>query len=346
LFCQTDGPFPLTAFMTQRRRRIDARMTHQRRHRTEGGTTLFCGQEIALLHMINLFQAMQVFVKVAETESFVQSAMALNVSTSIVTRHVANLETHLGIRLFQRTTRKVALTTVGRAYAEGCRSVLAELERVELRAATSSNEVVGDLKVVASGSFSLVQLAPLFAEYQLRYPQVILKISLTDSEVDLLDEGFDVGVVADMMIKSESVVARQLVTSSRIPVAAASYLTRAGTPQVPADLGMHKLIGPPAETRSHVWSFRKDSIENVQVSLSFIVESAIMQKQAVLAGMGIALLPDPLVSDELRSGKLVRILRGYSVLSSDVAVSLVYPSREFLPYKVRLFIDLAMEHFQ
>ncbi|HZZ13589.1 MAG TPA: LysR family transcriptional regulator [Paraburkholderia sp.] len=298
--------------------------------------------------MINLFQAMQAFVKVADAGNFAQAALQLGVSTSLVTRHVASLENHLGIRLFQRTTRKVVLTEAGADYVDGCRVLLAGLEEVESRATTASKEVAGDLRIVSLGSFSLFRLTPLFAEYQAKFPRVNLRVTLTEKRVDLLEGGFDVGIVTEHMIRSESLVARRLVHSSGVPVAAATYLAQAGHPQRPADLVQHRLIAAPVEASPQTWLFSngEGGEESVAVEPSFTVNSMIMQKQAALGGMGIALLPREMVMEELHAGTLVQILTDFPVINADVAVALVYPSREFVPRKVREFIDLAVGYFK
>ncbi|NYH20204.1 LysR family transcriptional regulator [Paraburkholderia bryophila] len=307
--------------------------------------------------MINLFQAMQAFVKVAEAGSFAQAAEQLNVSTSVVTRHVSSLEKHLGIRLFQRTTRKVVLTEAGADYADGCRVVMSELEEVESRATTTSKEVLGDLRIVALGSFSLFRLTPLFAEYQAKFPQVNLRVTLTEKRVDLLEGGFDVGIVTEHMIRSESLVVRRLINSHAVPVAAAAYLAQAGQPKTPADLARHRVIAAALDTSPQTWVFSHSgdngtangtagNEESIALDASFTVNSMIMQKQATLGAMGIALLPLEMVADELRSGTLVRVLDDYAVTNGDVAVSLVYPSREFVPRKIREFIDLAVGFFK
>lgn len=298
--------------------------------------------------MINLFQAMQAFVKVADAGSFAQAAAHLGVSTSVVTRHVSSLEQHLGIRLFQRTTRKVVLTEAGAEYADGCRVLLAELEEVESRATTTSKEVAGDLRIVALGSFSLFRLTPLFAEYQAKFPHVNLRVTLTEKRVDLLEGGFDVGIVTEHMIRSESLVVRRLLNSHAVPVASAAYLAQAGHPEKPADLAGHRLIAAPLDTSPQNWIFSKGggNDESIALNASFAVNSMIMQKQAALGAMGIALLPQEMVTDELQAGTLVKVLGDYAVLNGDVAVSLVYPSREFVPRKVREFIDLAVGYFE
>jgi DNA-binding transcriptional LysR family regulator len=295
--------------------------------------------------MINLLQAMSVFDRVAHTGSFAQAASQLNLSTSIVTRHVANLEAHLGIRLLQRTTRTVVLTEAGAQYAVGCRSVLAEIEDIESCATMTSREVAGDLRVVASGSFSLFQLAPFFAAYQTQYPRVVLNVTLTEQHVDMLDAGFDVGIVVDRMVSSSSMVARRLVRAARIPVASPRYLADAGSPIVPADLVRHRLLCPPQETGLQHWTFANDTEERVPFNPSFTVNNAMMLKQAALAGMGVAVLPVSLVADDLMAGNLIRLLPTYRVANGDVEIALVYPSRQFVPQKVRSFIDLAVTYF-
>lgn len=301
--------------------------------------------------MINLFQAMQAFVKVADAGSFAQAAEQLSVSTSVVTRHVSSLEKHLGIRLFQRTTRKVVLTEAGADYAGGCRVLLAELEEVESRATTTSKEVAGDLRIVALGSFSLFRLTPLFAEYQAKFPHVNLRVTLTEKRVDLLEGGFDVGIVTEHMIRSESLVVRRLINSHAVPVAAGAYLAQAGYPKTPADLAQHRIIAASIDTSAQTWVFGKnggstDDEEMIALDASFTVNSMVMQKQATLGAMGIALLPLEMVADELQAGTLVQVLNDYTVLNGDVAVSLVYPSREFVPRKIREFIDLAVGFFE
>ncbi|MFT4068187.1 LysR family transcriptional regulator [Paraburkholderia sp.] len=295
--------------------------------------------------MINLLQAMNVFDRVAKTGSFAQAATQLNLSTSIVTRHVANLEAHLGIRLLQRTTRKVALTEAGVQYAQGCRSILAEIEHIESCVTTTSRQIAGDLRIVASGSFSLFRLAPFFAAYQAKYPLVVLKVTLTEQHVDLLDAGFDVGIVVDRMISSSSLIARRLIRTARIPVASPRYLAEAGTPMAPADLAQHRLLCPPGETGLQYWIFANHSEERIPFDPSFTVNNAMMLKQVALAGMGVAVLPVSLVADDLMAGNLVRLLPAYHIVNGEVEIALVYPSRQFIPQKVRSFIDLAVDYF-
>lgn len=297
--------------------------------------------------VVNLFQAMQVFVQVADCRSFAQTAERLGTSTSVVTRNVSSLEKHLGIRLFQRTTRKVVLTQAGAEYADGCRDLLKQLDEVESRATTEQTELSGEICIVALGSFSLLQLTPVFADYQARFPRVNLNVTLTERRVDLLEGGFDIGIVNEQMVRSETLILRRLISSFAIPVASPGYLAQAGFPVAPADLKTCRVISAPTDGAQHAWIFanREGKEESVTVQPSLTVNSVVMQMQSVLNGMGVALLPHELVADALRAKALVRVLDSYSLLNADVAVSLVYPSRDFVPRKVREFIDIVVSHF-
>jgi DNA-binding transcriptional LysR family regulator len=188
------------------------------------------------------------------------------------------------------------------------------------------------------------ELAALFAEYQSRHPEVSLHITLTESEVDLLGGGFDCGIVADTMISSLSVVSRALAHAPLVAVASPGYLLAMTAPQQPADLAAHRIVGVATGAKTCRWVART-APWTLHVEPR-VVNSALMQRQLALAGGGIALLPEFAVASDLRSGALKRVLADYRLVSDGVAVSLVYPGREFLPGKVRAFVDLAAERFR
>ncbi|AIP65395.1 LysR family transcriptional regulator [Burkholderia thailandensis] len=296
--------------------------------------------------MNHLFSAMRVFLKVAETHHFSHAANQLNLSPSLVTRYVGDLESHLGVKLLQRSTRKTVLTEVGVRYAEGCRALLANLHEIESRATHESSAIAGDLHVVALDSITSPELAGLFAEYQSRHPDVSLRITQTDSEVDLLGGGFDVGIVADTMITSVSLVSRTLIHAPLVAVASPGYLLQAPPPTRPADLARHRIIGLAAGARTYRWTGKNNAVDTTQIDTPITVNNAPMQRQLVLAGGGIGLLPEYLVANDLRIGTLTRLLGDYRIANDGVTISLVYPGREFLPGKVRAFVDLAAARFK
>jgi DNA-binding transcriptional LysR family regulator len=178
-------------------------------------------------------------------------------------------------------------------------------------------------------------------------PQLQPAVTLTERRVDLLQGGFDVGIVSEHMVRSETLIVRRLISSFAIPVASPGYLAQAGYPKIPADLKRCRVISVSTDGAQQAWIFvgREGEEESVTVQPSMTVNSLVMQMQSALNGMGVALLPNELVADALRSGALVHVLDGYSLVNADVAVSLVYPSRDFVPRKVREFIDLAVSYF-
>nr|WP_244117651.1 LysR family transcriptional regulator [Burkholderia contaminans] len=295
--------------------------------------------------MNHLFSAMRVFLKVADTHHFSHAAHQLNLSPSLVTRYVGDLESHLGVKLLQRSTRKTVLTEIGVRYAEGCRALLMDLAEIESRATQASSRIAGDLNVVVLHSVMSPELAGLFADYQSRHPDVRLHITLTESEVDLVGGGFDAGIVADTMITSVAVVSRTLVHAPLVAVASPAYLLDGATPCRPADLAAHRIVGL---ARAHAcrWAGPNGTIDTIALDAPITVNSALMQRQLALAGSGVALLPEYLVANDLRIGTLTRVLDDYRIVNDSVTVSLVYPGREFLPGKVRAFVDLATARFR
>nr|WP_274389582.1 LysR family transcriptional regulator [Paraburkholderia tagetis] len=285
---------------------------------------------------------MQVFLKVADTLQFSQAAQQLELSPARVTRYVDDLESHLGVKLLQRSTRRTVLTDVGAQYARGCRTLLSNLEMVQERAKRASTEISGELRVVMLSGLAQQGFAKLFAEYRNRYPDVSLSVTSTETEVDMLGNRFDVGILNNEMVASITHVSRALIHSRLVPVAAPAYLANMAAPQRPDDLESHRMIGYAARGKDKRWCFSgEDGEHRVRVNESFVVDSRMMQKELALTGAGIALLPECLIENEIRDGALVRLLEAYRTLDDGMQISLIYPSRDFLPGRVRAFIDLA-----
>ena len=289
---------------------------------------------------MDLIHAMRVFARVAEAESFTRASQQLDVSVPVVTRSIASLEQHLDVRLFNRTTRRVALTDAGQAYLEGCRAVLDQIDDIETNVARTSTETRGALRVVSAAGFAVTRLAPVFASYREQFPSIAVQVTLLDRPVDIVDEGFDVGIVADYMVKSETLIMRRLVTLSRIAVASPGYLARAGVPRSPEDLESHAFLAPSIDVRTHHWTFT-DGEQETRVHLTpvFSSNSPLMLQSAALEGMGFSILPEKLVERDLASGALCRLLAPTIVQDADVDLFLVYPSRRFVNRRVRTFID-------
>jgi DNA-binding transcriptional LysR family regulator len=296
---------------------------------------------------MNQIHAMRVFVRVSETESFRRAAQQLDVSNALVTRAIAMLEAHLRTRLINRTTRNLSLTEAGTRYLEGCRALLEELDHLESMVAHTEGDPSGTLRVVASGSLSLMALTPLIDGFRQLYPKVNVRLTLSERHVDLVEDGFDVGIVTAFMVSSTALVERPVATNTLIPVATPEYLAEHGSPETPSDLLHHAFVALPSEMRSATWHFRhrhNGSADQITLAPIYTVNSALMVRLGTLAHMGISIIPEGIVAADLEEGTLVRVLSDFAIDDPDVKVSIVYPGRQYLPAKTRAFIDYTLEH--
>ncbi|MFM0499607.1 LysR family transcriptional regulator [Paraburkholderia caffeinilytica] len=297
---------------------------------------------------MNHLQAMRVFLKVAENGSFGRAAASLDLSNAVVTRYVALLETHLDTRLVNRTTRSLSLTEAGSAYADGCRQLLDQLEAIESSVSQSANDPSGTLKLVAVASFSLFGLTPLLQRYRLQCPQVKLSVTLLHRPVDLIEEGFDAGIVVAGQVSGGTLIKRALFKVRSVAVASPAYLAARGTPSVPAQLAAHPFLAPSANVHGAEWCFvDTDGIEiTVNMKAAYAVNNAVMLRQAALADMGITILPENHVAADLMSGALVQVLPDYRIKGADKEVSLVYPGRRHVSAKTRSFVEFTVDYFR
>jgi DNA-binding transcriptional LysR family regulator len=297
---------------------------------------------------MNQINAMRVFVRVAETQSFRRAAQQLDVSNALVTRSIAMLEAHLQTRLINRTTRNVALTEAGIHYLDGCRGLLEELDHLEHSVMHTEREPGGTLRVVASGTLSLLSLTPLVDGFRKRYPHVNVKLTLAEKRVDLVEDGFDVGIVTAFMVSSKELIERKLAANSFVPCAAPAYLAAHGEIETPEQLAERSFVGLPAEQRNPTWHFTGPDgrTQQIQPTPVYSVNNALMVRFAALAGMGVAILPSQLVADDFAEGTLKRIMPEYEVDDPEVKVSIVYPSRQYLPARTRVFVDYTVDYFE
>jgi DNA-binding transcriptional LysR family regulator len=297
---------------------------------------------------MNQIHAMRVFVRVAESQSFRRAAQQLDVSNALVTRSVAMLEAHLNTRLINRTTRNLSLTEAGLRYLEGCRCVLEELDHLESTLAHTESEPSGTLRVVATGALSLATLTPLIDGYRRLYPRVNVRLTLAERPVDLVEDGFDVGIVGASPARNGEFVERALGTTTFVPCASPAWLAEHGEPHTPAQLAQHTAVALPPEERSATWQFARTGERAQQVTLQagYAVNNMLMVRLAALAGMGVAVVPAPLVADDFAAGTLQRLLPDYEIDDPEARMSIVYPSRQYLPAKTRRFVDYTVEHFE
>lgn len=290
-------------------------------------------------------QSMRVFIKVADLGSFCKAAIAMDTGNAVVTRHIAELERSLGTRLLNRTTRSLSLTEAGQVYLERARQILDDLDELEHTLVVRNHEPVGTLRIVAPVVFGLNNLAPALHSYAQRYPRVVPNVTLVDREVNMVEEGFDVGIVIAEHVRSASVVMRRLASGCIAVCATPGYLERHGVPQRPEQLLEHQCLSLPADQGRDACIFTGPGGEAVRVRPTNVAfaNNAEMLRQLALLGHGIAILPSYLIERDIASGRLVSLLPEYQLPCVDVHIA--YPSRHYLPAKVRTFIDHLIEQF-
>ncbi len=277
---------------------------------------------------------LDVFARVVAMKGMSAAGRELGLSPAVVSKRIRRLEERLGVRLLQRTTRQVALTEAGQGFYERVVAILASVEEAEGWAAQGSATVRGTLRVSAPTSFGRMHVAPHLKAFFDRHPGLGVELVLSDAFVDIVGEGFDVALrIADL--SDTSLVARRLAANHRVLCAAPANLERAGTPRTVAELTAHVLIAHNATE----WRLEgPDGPETVRVQGPLRTNSSEVVREAVLAGIGIALRSTWDVGPDIRAGRLVRVLPRYAG-STRVAVHAVFPSRRHLEPKVRAFID-------
>ena len=278
---------------------------------------------------------LDIFARVVTTGSMTAAGKALGLSPAVVSKRIRKLEERLGTRLLQRTTRQVALTDSGQGFYQRVVAILAGLEEAEAFVTGRSERVQGVLKMSAPTSFGRMHIAPHLGDFMARFPDLTVSLTLTDAFTDLIGEGYDVAIRIAAPVDS-SLVARRLAPVRRVLCAAPSYLAAHGVPERVEDLRRHFCLPP---HNNDAWKLEGPEGEvTVRPEGRLVTNSSEVIREAALAGLGIALRSTWDVGAELREGRLVQVLPAYEG-SRTVMLAAVYPSREFLPAKVRHVID-------
>lgn len=289
------------------------------------------------------FLEMQAFVAVVDAGSFVRGAETLQMSKSVVSRLVAELEQRLGVRLLHRTTRRLSLTAEGERFLERCRELLSDVGDAEAEVTRHAGEVIGELRVSAPVTFGLLHLAGLWPVFLARNPKLTLDLTLADRFVDLVDEGFDLAVRI-AQLPSSSLVSRRLAATRLILCATPTYLREHGAPRVPAELAAHTVFAYKLLATGEQWHFHGPrGASSVKVSPRMRTNSGEFCVEAALQHQGIVLQPSFLVGRHLESGALVEVMPDHR--SMELGIYAVYPSRKQLAPKVRLLVDFLVESF-
>jgi DNA-binding transcriptional LysR family regulator len=306
------------------------------------------GLALKMMRIWNMdrLQSMRVFAKVVEQGSFARAGQALDMSNAVVTRLVADLEVHLGARLLNRTTRKLSLTETGHAYLERVLQILLEIDDAEAIVSSESKKPSGTLRIYSHLGFGQLQLAQLLPLYASKYPDVKLDITLSDRSVDLVEDGYDVGIFLDDFQKFDAgMIARQLGFSEVLLCASRGYVKHHGMPRTLEDISKHACLNFAYHQVRHHWPIKSldGTVTNVAINSTVTSNNGELLRQFALTGMGIVIRPSFALGDDLAAGRLVRLLPEHYL--GRLTAMMVYPSRRLLSAKVRTFVDFMMEKF-
>jgi DNA-binding transcriptional LysR family regulator len=289
------------------------------------------------------FAELKAFCLVASNGGFSAAARQLNVATSSVTRLVDALEARIGAPLLNRSTRSITLTDSGRDYFEQATQILAALDQADDAAAGRDAAPTGVLRITAPVTLANRYIAPLLPELAQNYPKLELDMRLSDAMTNMVDEAIDVAIRIGSPERQPNLIARQLAGHKRYICASPAYLARHGTPQHPEELAHHNCLlfayGPGRSS----WRFRNADVATaVEVRGNISVNNAEMLRQAALDGLGVVMLADWLIQDDLDCGKLVAVLTGYQVNPGDMNVGIyaVYPANRRGAKKIQVFTDM------
>jgi DNA-binding transcriptional LysR family regulator len=290
------------------------------------------------------YTAMQVFRHVAELNGFADAGRRLGLSPAAVSKNIAELEAHVGARLINRTTRRMALTEEGRIYLEYVVRGLDAFSEADQALSPIGMGPSGTLRVAAPMTVTLTRLSAAIPGFLSRYPELTLDLHLDDRRVDLIREGFDLAIRGSDNLEDSSMIAKKLAIMPHVLCAAPSYFEAHGKPQAPADLRSHNCVRFSLSGHADVWEFRKDGrCERIAIDARYSVTSSLAVRDALRAGFGLSLMPQPYVANDLREGRLQSALEDWSTVETTLYA--VYPSRQHLAPKIRVFLDFLVEEF-
>ncbi|WP_198370847.1 LysR family transcriptional regulator [Roseomonas rosulenta] len=291
--------------------------------------------------MTDRFDALAAFVAVAEAQGFAAAARRMGLSPSAVTRLVAGLEDRLGLLLLQRTTRRVSLTDAGSRFLPRARRVLDDLREAEDSAAAEHAAPTGHLVVAAPVVFGRLHAGPLVCDFLSRHPAVTAELTLSDRNIDLLEEGVDVALRIGRLDDS-ALVSRRVGVTRRVWVAAPGYLAQAGLPLAPEDLDRHRLIHCTALGAARAWRFHRGGVEEVRgIAPRYATNSVDAALWHAVQGGGVTMALAYQAEEALRAGRLALVLQDFE--PEPLPIQFVYPSARLLSAKVRALVDLAVQ---
>lgn len=287
------------------------------------------------------YTALGAFRTAAELGSFAAAARKLGLSPAAVSKNIAELEAHLAVRLFHRTTRRMSLTDAGQLYYERVRSALDVLSEADAELGAMSETPRGRLRVSAPVTITLTRLSEALPAFLEDHPELELELELDDRRVDLVGEGFDLAVRGSDDLEDSGLVAKRLLTLDHVLCGSPAYLERFGAPRTPEDLRAHRLIRFSLSDHSNEWTFRLGRrAVRVPVRGPYSVSSSLAVRDALRAGLGLSLIPRLYVEHDLQQGHLSPLLDDWA--SDRTTLYAVYPSRRYVVPKVRAFVDFLV----
>jgi len=289
------------------------------------------------------FLEIQTFCAVVDAGSFVKAADVLGVSKAAVSRYVGELEARLGVRLLHRTTRRMSLTEEGTVFDARCRELLSGVEEAEAELSSRSGAARGLLRVNAPVTFGIRHLAPLWATFRDRHPQVRVDVTLSDRVVDLVDEGYDLAIRI-ATLPSSTLISKRLATTRMVLCASPPYLKSRGVPSHPSDLADHDVIAYSYWSSGDQWPFDgPDGPVSVTIKPWMHSNNGDTCRAVALAHQGVILQPSFLIGDDLAAGRLVELLPEFR--SIELGIYAIYPTRKHVALKVRALIDFLAQQF-
>lgn len=287
--------------------------------------------------------SLAVFGRVVETGGFSAAARKLNMSTTMVANHIQSLEERLGVRLLNRTTRRVSLTETGRYYYDHSSRILAELEDIDRAAGALNSTPRGKLKIYATTAIARF-LAPVMDEYLKLYPTVAIDFDIGERMIDMIEEGYDLAIRATLLPDS-TLISRKLTSWRHFLVCSPEYLDRHPAPEEPSDLKDHNCLQYAYYANGVQWRFndQSGSAHEVKVAGTVVSNSAETLRHLAIGGQGLFLAPSFVVAEDIDAGRLIKLMPRFQAPESLIAA--VFPDRSHMPSKARLFIDLLVERF-
>lgn len=285
---------------------------------------------------------LQIFVDVVRLGSFAAVARKQDTDPSSISRQVAAIEAELGVRLFERTTRRLALTEAGQLTFDRIQAPLEEIGEIRDLARDVVSVPQGTLRVSTSVAFGERWLVPRLPAFRETYPKIRIELVLSDETADLVTEKIDLAIRLGSR-PSGPYIASKLLTTRYHLVASPAYLEKVGRPSKPGDIRAQETIAFPFPGYRSLWKFKSErgGVEEIEIAPSLIVSNALVLRRAALEGLGVALLSDWTIREDLAAGRLVDVFKGFEVTATDfdTAAWILYPSRSYIPAKTRCFID-------